>query len=822
MSTVGEVIGSEKLVDRIENALIDATVVRITGDPGSGKSTVASHVGIRWQDAGGSAVIATGDHKQADRAYFPFLAGLAELNRDWLKLLGQGSRSALKVLDVVQGTGGIASGLFDLLGSARRQKIERATRTLNATEREIFGDLRRMAKGKPLLLIIDNAHWWDQHSISLLEQLLSPLMVGAVPELAAMKVLLVDTERAQAPSDESAFSKLTALSEDSLSMENCAPERYGELLEAFGVTHDMPNGLVGEIHTITGGHLKLTEQVAAYLTERGAVQSVDDLPNLEELIADRIRTLGQRAQTIEHCLSMASVMGLSFDLRELACAVDSSPSATRKLLVDAEELSLVRTNASVSAFAHDVLRSFFLEQQSDDAIRESKQQIEQCVSKLRPSDYELRAKLLIEAGRKNAARDLFALRNAQRLRLGVSLTSVIADTLEVFVDDEDFLEWTQRMAEGYDAIANGRHHEGFKTLSVPTHHETLLMGAERNYAAAICAMELQTADGFETTLRLLATWCEQVTHEPDLRLRMQLILQQANVLYGRYEEARLIETTLEAELLTRTGYDEGAQWLLQVQNRRAGSVHSPEIAEVRIERSAAYFAKQTENSAALVESYRSLTNLSGSRIQLGKYSLAHEAAQAAERLVVETEGVAFPRKDVLGNNLILAAYRTGEYSLTEATECQLAVVQSEDGRGDNFLQRCNLAAYLALSGEFDKASDGLDELNREVLNTKIEEGFLLYYLRSLEVGVALLGGHRIQAERMIKPLGELVDGLQWTTAAYVRRRQDVLEKMIAEASNDDVWTDQSLLSKYPKEIGPCWDHVARLMPCVELDFWSDS
>ncbi|MEO0369466.1 MAG: hypothetical protein AAF197_11900, partial [Pseudomonadota bacterium] len=107
MGTVDDLLQTSSLVVEIEEALNDPDqcVYRITGPAGSGKSTVAAEIGAKWQDANGAAVLALGDDRNYSRHYFPFLSGLVEVNDGWGKLAMQGSRSALKVLDVLQGTG---------------------------------------------------------------------------------------------------------------------------------------------------------------------------------------------------------------------------------------------------------------------------------------------------------------------------------------------------------------------------------------------------------------------------------------------------------------------------------------------------------------------------------------------------------------------------------------------------------------------------------------------------------------------------------------------------------------------------------------------
>ena len=57
------------------------------------------------------------------------------------------------------------SSLLDLLASTQRLRLERALRGFSQAERDVLLDLRRLGRRRRLLLVADNAHWWDSGSI---------------------------------------------------------------------------------------------------------------------------------------------------------------------------------------------------------------------------------------------------------------------------------------------------------------------------------------------------------------------------------------------------------------------------------------------------------------------------------------------------------------------------------------------------------------------------------------------------------------------------------------------------------------------------------
>jgi len=127
---------STKIVEAIEEILGDSKVklVRLTGPPGSAKSTIAKQVAANWENGGWC--VNSGDRRQSQH-WSPILSvscGLIEV-----RAIGATGASRIafgvQVLDVLHGTGGIASNLFDMMSSTRGQKAERASRILSQLER---------------------------------------------------------------------------------------------------------------------------------------------------------------------------------------------------------------------------------------------------------------------------------------------------------------------------------------------------------------------------------------------------------------------------------------------------------------------------------------------------------------------------------------------------------------------------------------------------------------------------------------------------------------------------------------------------------------
>jgi hypothetical protein len=299
------------------------------------------------------------------------------------------------------------------------------------------------------------------------------------------------------------------------------------------------------------------------------------------------------------------------------------------------------------------------------------------------------------------------------------------------------------------------------------------------------------------------------------------------VLSEMYDEARRIEKELELELGKRARFDAHAATALQIQNRRSSSVNSVEIAEVRTRRAVDFFGDIDESGALRnpIELYRALNNHAALLIELGRYPEAVVVARRGEEVVVAFQAQGFPRHDVLAHNLVLATLRSGAISPKEAVIRQEIIVASDVGKSDNFLQRCNLAAFRILDEQFDAARVLLDALKSEIATQGLTESYLTYYCDALRLGLAFATNDLPSARVVHEGMSSFVAKVRWPTAAYVRRRHELVGQLLHEGAPAIVAprdVDQLLVARFSHEIGPCWNHHGRVLTCNELAFWSDS
>jgi hypothetical protein len=826
---LAELLGQKVIAAALLEALeaSDARLVRLTGPAGSGKSHIASQVAREWGAKRRHCVIAVGDSERSGRPLFPLLSGLTRAHRDWRGIASSSTRSASAVAGAAAGGGATGTSIFDLLSAPFRQQTERALRPYTPPERDVILELKRLARQRRLLVIADNAHWWDPDSLRLLCEVLSDSIRETLPQLRSVVALVVDTADEQDVVAQAEFDAvMSRCVRRTRWTSRCTREQFPDVLAAFGATHVLSTSTLEQLYSVTQGHLKLAEQIAASgeHSEIGAPSMSIDDTYVAALLSDRIASLGAAAPQVTDLLVRAAVLGLSCTEEDLGCIADTHGPDLRALVQRAERIGFIERAARQVRFSHDVIRTAVLGGQPSPYLEALYLKLAECLAILRPGDYEARGQALLKGGDLSRAREMFALAGIARIRRGVAAETVFARAELEFPDDHDLGAYLRVIGAGYRAVATGDFDAALPWLRSPLPNETTAMAAERNYIVAICSMGQQASSGREDALRVLSSWGEALKDEFELELRYLLLRQQGQVLSEMFDEARETEMLIEQRLTARPNFDTDAAVMRQVQNRRAGAVMAPEVAEQRIASAVEFFTRGTGQAGRdQLELFRSLTNLAAIEIRLDRNADAYRHALEAERVAVHSLEVGH-RLDVLASNLVLAAHRSEAITLDETIARQALVVRSPEGSEDNFLQRCNLAAYLMMASRDDDAAAELRVLGDQVHAEEIDETYLVYYWSALSVAFAAVTGDREEAVRRHAEMDAFVAALKWPSAKYVQRRQELLSEELPNLVGNQARqrSDRTLIDGRPMLVGRAWAYYARLIPCCELSFWSDS
>jgi class 3 adenylate cyclase/tetratricopeptide (TPR) repeat protein len=347
---VGRVAERERLTELWGQACEGSLrLALISGEAGVGKTRLATHLALGARGEGATVLYGRCDED------------LGVPYQPWAQALGHLVRQAPRgVLDAhVERYGGNLARLVGALGD-RVPDLPSARESDPETERYLLyaavaGLLEGAGAQEPVMLILDDLHWADGPTLSLLRHVLT---AGS-----SLRVMLVGTYR---DSDLSRDHPLTALLADlhreqggeRLKLAGLQAEDVLALMEAL-TGHELDEdgrALAVEIARETAGNPFFAGELLRHLTESGAIVQEDggrwrvvgDLAELglpqsvREVVGRRVERLGSDART---ALSAAAVIGRDFDLDLLLAVVELSETQLLDLLDDAVAASLLRESA---------------------------------------------------------------------------------------------------------------------------------------------------------------------------------------------------------------------------------------------------------------------------------------------------------------------------------------------------------------------------------------------------------------------------------------------------------------------------------------------
>jgi len=347
---VGRVAERERLTALWDRACEGSLrLALIGGEAGVGKTRLATHRALDARGEGASVLYGRCDED------------LGVPYQPWTQALGHLVREAPQtILDRhVERFGGdlarLVPGLRDRLSelpAARESDPETERYLLYAA---VAGLLEGASEQEPLLLILDDLHWADAPTLSLLRHI--------VTTGSSMRLMVVGTYR---DSDLSREHPLTALLADlhrergvqRLKLTGLEADDVVGLMEAVAGHELDENGraLAQAIARETAGNPFFAGELLRHLTESGAIVQEDGgrwrlvgevahlgLPqSVREVVGRRVERLGSDARA---ALSAAAVIGRDFDFDLLVAVMDLQEASLLDLLEQAVAASLLQESA---------------------------------------------------------------------------------------------------------------------------------------------------------------------------------------------------------------------------------------------------------------------------------------------------------------------------------------------------------------------------------------------------------------------------------------------------------------------------------------------
>ncbi len=359
-------VGRERELARLDEALGEAIagrgrVVLVTGEPGIGKTALASAFAERAATRGASSAWGTCWDGGGAPAYWPWVQIARALTRheDAATLragLGAGAPWIAGLLPELAATLGPAAPASELNADQARFRLFDALASL----------LVAVAARRPLVIVLDDLHWADPSSLQALE------FVGRMlPDQPILAIAAYRHSEAHARAELAPALGGLARAATRLALEGLSRDDVGRLAARRapaprdGEQPAIAPGLVAAVHHASAGNPFFVDELVQLLDSQGrlhedATETPLPLPDgVRDTIARRLAPLGEPTL---RTLRAAAVVGSRFRLAALARVLGASPSEVLEGLDAALRAGLVsaRDGPGRYGFVHALVRDTLL------------------------------------------------------------------------------------------------------------------------------------------------------------------------------------------------------------------------------------------------------------------------------------------------------------------------------------------------------------------------------------------------------------------------------------------------------------------------------
>ncbi len=823
MPGLADVLGYDDVASSIARALNEGTEINvIQGPPGVGKSWLAKGIGALWEEGDGCTMVAQGERLQTDAPFYALNLALAALSSAW-RSVGSDLVRVARAGEQVAGTAGVITATVEALVRLRPTRQKARKLYLGKIEQQILFELERLAKGRPLLLIADNLHWWDAASLEFLGRLREPRMGEAFPFLADMRLIAVQTvEPYQQTAHPVARDALLTTGHTRYhDLDRVSRDALPDVLVALGAPRREAVEAADVIYAFTGGHLLLVDRCAKRMQDDDAGQllsSADKDEFLRRLLDDRLGSLGPVGANALAILQIAAVLGLRFHRVDVVCAYGGSASDAAKLLRDCRDEDVIELSEEVGQFVHDLFRQHFLASRVLDrtSIHES---VSDCLRLLRPGNYELRCQHATYAERGREAAALGVRAALQRQREGLSWRALPAHVLSA-IESGGMTGLVQTFGAALEHLNAESASACRDTLNGLPRNLPRSLVAEADYMRAMCLLATRSEDDREAAQAALASWAGYESEEPELGIRLMHLHLYALSLLVDKAPGRDLEGKIKQALLDRGDFDQAAEDSMYTLDRCSGSLHEPDASLVRVREAARHFSPVQGVSVVRrpVEYYRCLVNLGAKLVTNARYEEARAVHQQLDMLVGEYAPDTFPRFDFPLTTGLLAEYRLGAVGTDDAVLRQREIAAAHEVAGDPFYPQNALAVYLTLAGAGDEALEIFDRLDDALGRRSRPAPSMLYLVRANQCAVRYVTGEPQTARLGWMALTEVVERIPYLIRRYLIPRHELLGEVMERGDAlSSVEFDTCLLGV--SRFGPLWDQLGRGFRMPEVEWW---
>lgn len=823
MDSIFSILGHDVLAEENLRKLISGQTqcLHLSGATGTGKTNIAFSLAEGWRSLGG-VVLASRPNKHSQTSP---LVSLSKLNpyKGASEHIEFGAREGLKIAEKLLGTTGVIAKVFEQYEKGSIDGyIESSNFQLLDSEADIIYSIRKTVKNSPFLILIDDAHYTDDQSLSLLKKIRKNYKsIKGLEFFENARYLFISTIK---ENDNNITAKsLTREADQNVIIEYCSETEMPKLLEAMGVRNQLSVKNYHQLYKLTSGHLRLLKEVSDYLTSlKGNISQIVASEDNEKLAQIIIKSqFLDESPSVEYDISViltcAASIGKAISRNELNCLAESLVEDVRLGLKKAESKKLIIKTDQYFEFPHSCIQNYF----KSSSLLDTKDlhiKFSDCIKYLSPGDYGARAAHLKLGGETSLAEDMWVLEWLKLMRSDPSscISKYPIDTLSpekrsIFIN----------LAKSIVFYHQGDFPNMRSVLEETDIDASSLLNSEREYLLSLSLALIKLAHTRSKSLEIVKSINVDLKDEFDLASRVRLLEIYLLSHQGKRDEAIELEEDLLQnikEIYSKTPF---GMYLKNVISRRCEQLYPPEVSISKL-KEANIFWLGSEGSLLPrypQEYYRTTSNLVASLIYVDR---SEEAEKIGSDLINSNffkEGI-IQRPEYIINNNNLACFLNGSKSPKECFNEQVEITESRRSQYDNLISLSNLSVYAAYDDNLDFSYDTLIKCWSKVNEIQGFEIFFRYLIGSNLFALSRFMGR--SSVISIDQLQTIINEIDPNQNEFESQR---FQSLINFSNNnkDPIsikdWDTEATSSSYL--LGPSWNFFGRRLLLSGIHSWVD-
>lgn len=836
MDGYSSILDQNKVIKKLSELLTDikSTYIILEGISGTGKTYIAEQVENNWlnYDVENDIIELKGDIINSERALFPFTNGLSTTKNklDKNKLITKSISEFAKGIPIA---GDFVSYFINTVANFKDQQTKHAIQYLNSEEQNIIYEFSRIYRSKNLLIIADNLHWWDEPSLRLLDLIVSGKVEHLFPVFKSIKIIGIITTDQDVVSRTFLDNLLNKNNFLNYKIIPISQSNYSKALEHFGFSGTFSENALNILYSLTRGHLELIKKIANYLTSNFETSnfSIEHFLNnldqnkenlIEELLTINLKSLGKMKKQIIELLEYASVIGLSFDYKELACISKEHEEVLKNIINKAKQLSLLVDNSFRNSFSHELIRDFFFERLKERKTSYYKV-FAKCLEVIRPSDYYSRAKYLFEAKEIEEAAVIYIIGYLRDLREGINTPKVVINRIEDLIEHWNLKSFWINIKNAYSSYYTSEFDKAKEYLiKIEDIYDKKLL-AEKYYLLALVQTKTLNYSDLVDAKNHLMGWDDLKNTENEIWCRIMLSLLIVYIHLYDNEYAKKIEREIVLALVDKVKYDSSAQVQINILRRKASSLYINEIACERTSKSIEFFSLSDTSNILIrpIQYYMAVTNHSGNLLVSGDFEKSFIFAKEAIDTLNTYGNLLFPRPLIPSNNYIISGILSKTFSLSDALYMFNSIFDINDMTTGQILLRNNLGVLYALNGDIKNAQIVFENIITFLNNNSRVDGYYHFFPGVNLATIKFLKGEKNTAKEMVKDLNNKIPDIP--DKLFLRKRCELLTEIMSNEKVNSIETwNETFEKKNVFELGKAWKFYGSSFLFSDIQFWSES